>query len=85
MTRATRYGGESTISSGGLPSPPDGPERTTKLDQRRRLWHPWLRINRALRVVLQTRWSAEAWLIVRAEFSRAVALRSEIRRAGWFN
>src|SRR6266566_8021184 len=32
-----------------------------------RLWHPWLRINRALRVMLQTRWSAEAWLIVRVE------------------
>jgi hypothetical protein len=23
-----------------------------------RLWHPWLRINRVLRVILQTRWSA---------------------------
>jgi hypothetical protein len=48
-----------------------------------RLWHPWLRINRVLRVMLQTRWSAEAWLIVRGEFRRA--LRSESRRAGWFN
>jgi hypothetical protein len=26
-----------------------------------RLWHPWLRINRVLRVMLQMRWSAEAW------------------------
>jgi len=25
-----------------------------------RLWHPWLRINRILRVMLQTGWSAEA-------------------------
>ena len=24
-----------------------------------RLWHPWLRINRVLRVTLHTRWSAE--------------------------
>jgi hypothetical protein len=24
-----------------------------------RLWHPWLRINRVLRVMLHTRWSAE--------------------------
>ena len=24
-----------------------------------RLWHPWLRINRVLRVMLQTHWSAE--------------------------
>ena len=49
-----------------------------------RLWHPWLRINRVLRVMLQTRWSTEAWAQVRIEFKRAVALRSEIRRAGWF-
>jgi hypothetical protein len=48
-----------------------------------RLWHPWLRINRVLRV-MHTRWSAEAWSVVR-EFRRALALRSEIRRAGWFN
>jgi hypothetical protein len=46
-----------------------------------RLWHPWLRINRVLRVMLHARWSAEALV----EFRRAVALRSEIRRAGWFN
>ena len=47
-----------------------------------RLWHPWLRINRVLRVMLQTRWSARAWLVVRVEFRRALALRSEIRRTG---
>jgi hypothetical protein len=35
--------------------------------------------------MLQTRWSAEAWSVVRVEFSRALALRSEIRRAGRFN
>jgi hypothetical protein len=48
------------------------------------LWHPWLRTNRVLRVMLHTRWSAEAWAQVRVEFKQAVALRSEIRRAGWF-
>ena len=31
------------------------------IDTDARLWHPWLRINRALRVMLQARWSAEAW------------------------
>ena len=41
-----------------------------------RLWHPWLRINRVLRVMLHTRWSAEAWSEVRVEFRRALALRS---------
>jgi len=50
-----------------------------------RLWHPWLRINRVLRVTPQTRWSTEAWSQVRVEFKKALALRSEIRRAGWFN
>jgi hypothetical protein len=32
-----------------------------------------------LRVMLHTRWSAEAWSVVRVEFRRALALRSEIR------
>ena len=45
-----------------------------------RLWHPWLRINRVLRVMLHTRWSAEAWAQVRVEFKKALALRSQIRR-----
>jgi hypothetical protein len=36
------------------------------IDADARLWHPWLRINRVLRVMLlQTRWSAEAWSVVR--------------------
>jgi hypothetical protein len=39
-----------------------------------RLWHPWLHINRLLRVMLHTRWSAEAWLVVRVGFRRALAL-----------
>jgi hypothetical protein len=39
-----------------------------------RLSHLWLRINRVLRVMLHTRWSAEAWSQVRVEFRRAVAL-----------
>ena len=50
-----------------------------------RLWHPWLCINRVLRVMLHTRWSAEGWSLVRVAFRRALALRSEIRCAGWFN
>jgi hypothetical protein len=49
------------------------------------LWHPWLRDNRVLRAMLHTRWSAEAWSQVRVQFKRALALRSEIRCAGWFN
>jgi len=37
-----------------------------------RLWHPWLRINRVRRVMLHTRWRAEAWAKVRADFSPRV-------------
>jgi hypothetical protein len=48
-----------------------------------RLWHPWLRINRVLRVMLHTRWSAEAWPRSRPSSTKAFALRSQIRRAGW--
>ena len=54
-------------------------------DSDARLWHPWLRINRVLRVMLHTRWSAEQWSVIRVEFRKALAVRSEIRRAGWFN
>jgi hypothetical protein len=50
-----------------------------------RLWHPWLRINRVLRTMLHTRWNAEQWSVIRVEFRRALTVRSEIRRAGWFN
>jgi hypothetical protein len=51
-----------------------------------RLRHPdWLRINRVLRVMLHARWSTEQWSVVRVEFRRAPAVRSEIRRAGSFN
>src|SRR5262245_3580739 len=46
-----------------------------------RLCHPWLRINRVLRMMLHTRWDAEAWSVVRVEFRRAPALRSETWRA----
>jgi hypothetical protein len=51
-----------------------------------RAWqHPWLRINRVLRAMLQERWSAEAWPQVKVEFKKALALRRQIRHAGWFN
>ena len=50
-----------------------------------RLWHPWLRINRVLRAMLHERWSVEAWPQVKAEFKKALAPTSQIRRAGWFN
>jgi hypothetical protein len=76
-----------TQSKQSFMSASQGPARTEGEvnDTDARLWHPWLRINRVLRVMLHTRWSAEAWPQVKAEFEKALALRSEIRRAGWFN
>ena len=56
-----------------------------RIETAARLWHPWLRINRVLRVMLHTHWSTEAWRQVKVEFRKALALRSEIQRAGWFN
>jgi hypothetical protein len=38
-----------------------------------RLWHLWVRINRILRVMLHSRWSAEAWSVVRVDSRRALA------------
>jgi len=35
--------------------------------------------------MLHERWSAEAWPQVKAEFKNALELKSQIRRAGWFN
>ena len=51
----------------------------------RRWQHPWLRINLLIRVMLGTPWAGEAWPQIKAEFKEALALRSQIRRAGWFN
>jgi hypothetical protein len=54
-----------------------------------RLWHPWLRTNRVMRVMLQTRWSAEAWSVVRVEFRNALRAaesdpaRGVVQRAAW--
>ena len=60
-------------------------EMNKERDTDERLWHPWFRINRVLRVMLHEPWSAGAWPQVKAELVKALALRSEIRRAGWFN
>jgi hypothetical protein len=60
-------------------------DRTRSERHRRSPLAPWLRINRVLRVMLQTRWDADAWLIVRVEFRRAFALWSELRLGGSSN
>jgi hypothetical protein len=50
-----------------------------------RVWHPWLRVQRVLRVMLQERWNSEAWRQIKPEIANAMKERSRLRRAGWFN
>ncbi len=47
--------------------------------------HPWLRVSRLNRSMLTAHWDAETWPQVKAEFKKALALRSRIAREGWFN
>jgi hypothetical protein len=51
-----------------------------------RLLHPCIRINRILRAMLTERALERGGAAAgQNELKRALALRSEIRRAGWFN
>jgi len=63
----------------------DGVERSAGPPASVRLWHPWVRISRAFRSVLSTRWDATTWPTTKAEMTKALELRRQIRRAGWFN
>jgi hypothetical protein len=46
---------------------------------------PWLRVSLVIRRMLGNDWDDETWPIVKAELPKALALRSRIRQAGWFN
>jgi hypothetical protein len=48
-------------------------------------WHPGLRIQRVLRVMLKAPWNEEAWPRVKPEIANALKERRQIERAGWFN
>jgi hypothetical protein len=54
-------------------------------DRTARLWHPRLRIQRLIRVILETHWGADEWPIVKAELRKALAERMRIERAARFN
>ncbi len=47
--------------------------------------HPWLRIERLIRVIVQTRWDKATRSVAKAMFKRAIEERKKIRRAGWFS
>src|SRR2546426_9372268 len=43
-----------------------------------RAWqHPWLRVSLLIRALLGSRWDAETWPQVKAEFKKALALRRD--------
>ena len=50
-----------------------------------RLWHPWLRIQRVLRLMLTSHWSAAESNQIKPEIKKAMAETSRIQGAGWFN
>ena len=47
--------------------------------------HPWLRIERLTRSILETRWDNKTWPTSRATLKRALEERKKIWRARWMN
>jgi hypothetical protein len=51
-----------------------------------RAWqHPYLRLSYLIRSILGVRWDVETWPKAKAALGWALAERSGIARAGWFN
>jgi hypothetical protein len=51
---------------------------------RRRLWHPWLRIERLTRIAIAARLGEPGTVADRA-LAAVLAQRRRVERAGWFN
>lgn len=47
--------------------------------------HPWLRVNRLMRIIRETHWSAETWPDARKALGWALAELSRLRRSPWWN
>ena len=53
---------------------------------RNRAWqHPWLRIERLIRSILETRWDNKTWPTMKATLKRALEERKKMKQAEWFN
>ncbi len=51
-----------------------------------RAWqHPWLRVERLIRSICETRWDKATRPTGKAMLKRAIEERERIRRAGWFS
>ena len=46
---------------------------------------PHLRVELILRAILNTRWDAETWAIVREQVPRVLQMRAQAARDGWWN
>ena len=46
---------------------------------------PWLRVERLIRSILQTRWDNRTWPTAKVTLKQALEERKKIRRAGWMN
>jgi hypothetical protein len=88
---STSFQRNQSVTPGPLAVSRQGDQLASQLDEKsdRPIWsfpewltdsahlcHPRLRVNRVLRVMLRTRWSAEAWSEVRVKFKRGAR--------GWF-
>ena len=49
------------------------------------LWHPWVRVERLIRVVPHTRWGGDQWPVAKLVLRRTLSERRKVERAGWFN
>ena len=50
-----------------------------------RFWHPWLRIPRLIRSILEVRRDPVTRPVMKATLTKALCEREKIRRAGWMN
>jgi len=51
----------------------------------RALWHPWLRVQRLIRAILEARWPGSAREVMKRTLVEALKEREKSRRAGWFS
>ena len=50
-----------------------------------RFWHPWLRVERLIRSILETQWDREARQVMKFTLRDALRERDKICCAGWMN
>jgi len=46
---------------------------------------PWVKVNLLIRSVTQHNWPEAQWRLVRPRLRRALEIRSQLRREGWWN